>query len=88
MDSAQDENGLSRVVDFKENPVVAEPEPVGFVSVQLLDAERAGILFKGEQFSGGFVKRFTWKRVEFFLSRALEDNLIGHEEWRWNRWAR
>jgi len=50
MDNAQHENGLSRVVDFKENPLVADSHaPAVGGAAQLDNTGRPRLLFEGKE---------------------------------------
>jgi len=88
MSNRNDINASCRVVDQIEDTVVADTNTIGFLTMQLLNAERPGLLFEGQQLRLDAFKERSVEGVELFFSGALEDDVVAQWERRLTRSAR
>jgi len=69
---------LLGIVNEVEDSIIPHPDSIGVFPMELLDSHRSWICFKAHSLAFDSLKHLAFKRVEFFLGRFLEDNLVGH----------
>ncbi|GEM_PF-4270558 len=78
MSHGNDLDAFRGIMNQVQDPVVADTDAVGLLTVQFLNAKGSRVIFEGQELAGHPVTEGRVERIQLFLGGTLQNNLITH----------